>query len=494
MGRPDGHPDLCDHERRWGLDRTGISDLPVVILPGLVDSQGKYRRLRRRPLLLSSANVPLDLVIGDLNGDGAKDLAIVDRDGIRITFGKPPVIPPNDTPRTARNLGTVVHVVEPTLTIVPGHEDAYYTLTAPDRGRPRLRPRGPRRLRVVPGRRGGWPDHRVARRLTGVLLGCRRAVPRPRRPRARPSLLHVFGVAAADGSRGTGAYTLDLDVLPQFVSVEAQPLLPGQGGLPGGATASLVLTFQGDRLDPATAQDPAHYRVTWLGPDGRPDTADDQVISISSIAGSQGVVYDPSANVDVASGKQYPTAVRQTVTLLFAGPLPTGSYRVELSPAILTAPYNEEEQDLLAGRKASSRDIRSFSLTQGQVEAREPVGGQRARSPAGDLGDFRAWEAGTPFLTQLHDDLGALLDARLTNQGDSDGKAITAALNRQIQVRFIPGLNALGRQPVAVLVIWLDPVSFALADPGGSRITYDLRTDAFSASPRRTSMSRATSK
>ena len=32
-----------------------------------------------------------------------------------------------------------------------------------------------------------------------------------------------------------------------------------------------------------------------------------------------------------------------------------------------------------------------------------------------------------------------------------------------------------------MLVIWLDPVSFALADPGGSRITYDLRTDAFNA-------------
>ena len=88
---------------------------------------------------------------------------------------------------------------------------------------------------------------------------------------------------------------------------------------------------------------------------------------------------------------------------------------------------------------------------------------------------------GTPFLTQLHDDLGALLDAGLTNQGDSDGTAITAALNRQIQGRFISGLSVPGRRPVAVLVIWLDPVSFALADPGGSRITYDLQTDAFDA-------------
>ena len=76
-------------------------------------------------------------------------------------------------------------------------------------------------------------------------------------------------------------------------------------------------------------------------------------------------------------------------------------------------------------------------------------------APAGNLGDFRAWEVGTPFLTQLHDDLGVLLDAGLTNQGDSDGRAITAALNRQIQGRVIPGLSAPGRRPIAVLVGWL---------------------------------------
>ena len=90
--------------------------------------------------------------------------------------------------------------------------------------------------------------------------------------------LHVFGATGSDGTRGAGAYTLDIDVLPQVVSVEAQTLLPGQGGLPGGPTASLVVTLQGDRLDTATAEDPANYRVTWLGPDGRPGTADDQVI------------------------------------------------------------------------------------------------------------------------------------------------------------------------------------------------------------------------
>ena len=102
--------------------------------------------------------------------------------------------------------------------------------------------------------------------------------------------------------------------------MQAEALLPGAGSAPGGPTASLVLTFQGDRLDPDTAQHPANYTVTWLGPDGK------QVIPVQS------AVYDPGANIDVATGITYPTAVRQTVTLLFAGPLPAGSYEVALSP------------------------------------------------------------------------------------------------------------------------------------------------------------------
>src|SRR5205823_166182 len=102
---------------------------------------------------------------------------------------------------------------------------------------------------------------------------------------------------------GAGAYTLDLDVLPQLVSVESQPLLPGQGQNPGGPTASLVLTFQGDRLDPATAEDSTSYRVTWLGPDGVFGTADDRLIAIQGGTGNRPAVYDPSTNVSVASGK-----------------------------------------------------------------------------------------------------------------------------------------------------------------------------------------------
>jgi hypothetical protein len=36
----------------------------------------------------------------------------------------------------------------------------------------------------------------------------------------------------------------------------------------------------------------------------------------------QNVAYDPSTNLDINSGKVQPTAVRQTVTLLFGQALP----------------------------------------------------------------------------------------------------------------------------------------------------------------------------
>ena len=155
-------------------------------------------------------------------------------------------------------------------------------------------------------------------------------------------LLHVFGVegpggatAQTPGLRGAGAYTLVIDALPQVVCLDAEALLPGLGGRPGGPTTSLIVTLQGDRLDPATAEDAANYTVTFLGADGRRGTADDQILSVRD------VVYNPGANVEVSSGRTYPTAVRQTVTLLFDRPLPAGSYEVELSPRIQTAAFNE---------------------------------------------------------------------------------------------------------------------------------------------------------
>src|SRR5262249_45716946 len=81
---------------------------------------------------------------------------------------------------------------------------------------------------------------------------------------------------------------------------------------------------------------------------------------------------------------------------------------------------------------------------------------------------------GTPFLSQLHDDLGALLDANLTAQGDDP--SITAQLIDQVLSRFSPALGAAGARPVQVVALWLDPVSLDTVDPAVDHLKYDLGT------------------
>ena len=56
------------------------------------------------------------------------------------------------------------------------------------------------------------------------------------------------------------------------------------------------------------------------------------------------------------------------------------------------------------------------------------------------LGNLVVWQIGTPYLTQLHDDLGALLDAQLTAFGDAS--TISPAIDSQIVARFDPGFGA----------------------------------------------------
>ena len=130
LGPPDGHPDLIVAASGGFLALAPQGPPGVFVLPGLLDGQGKFAGFGL-PLLLAPAKAPQDVAVADLTGARVPDVVAVDRDGVLADFGKPPVIPPNNTPQTARNLGTVVHLVEPTLSIVPGHEDAYYKLTVP---------------------------------------------------------------------------------------------------------------------------------------------------------------------------------------------------------------------------------------------------------------------------------------------------------------------------------------------------------------------------
>jgi FG-GAP-like repeat len=471
-GLPDGRADIIAANN--GRTLPTFSGPPsIVVLPGLVDDQGNFAGVGD-PVRLASPKGPLDVKVGDVNGDGVLDVVAVDRDGILVIFGKPPVISANNTPQTARNLGTVVHLVEPTQTIVPGRTDAYYTLRVPTEAAVGSGDEVLDFSGAFTALEGAGLSMEV-RDVSGNLLGSGERF-RVRVGQGQLLTLHVFGLPGPAGSPGAGAFTLDINVLPQVVSIESQPLLPGQGAQPGGPTASLVLTFQGDRLDPLTAQDPGNYRIVWLGPDGLFGTADDQQIAIQSGSGNRSVVYDPSTNVQVASGNVYPTAIRQTVTLLFTGSLPAGSYRIELSPAIQSDLFNSDEGSFLTGSPGLSGHP-VVSLSGSQVTEGDRLTALNLVFAAGALGDFGIFQTGTPFLTQLHDDLSAVLDAELTRLGDQP--TISTTIDNQILDRFDPALGPVGQRPVAILVIWLDPVSPTVVDAQGSRIVYAQQDRSF---------------
>ena len=286
--------------------------------------------------------------------------------------------------------------------------------------------------------------------------------------------IHVFGDPAQAGglAQGTGVFTLDIDVLPQVVSVRA--LSP----IPGGPVTSIVLTFQGDDLDSTAAEDPANYTVVLLGSGGG-------VVPIAASSGGQSVIYDPAVDVDVTSGLTYPTAEDQTVTLLFAHPLAAGSYEIELSPAIQAAAFNAAEAGELAIGDGSFAGHPVVTVTGSTIvngaNLYEPglVGtsvGPPARTPTSPV-------AASPFLTQLQADLAAVLDQGLTAAlGDS---AITAAVNDEILARYLPLYEAAAtgsskQAPLSFTIIWLDPVSISLQSPQGLSLSYNLSTNALS--------------
>lgn len=470
LGPPDGHLDLIVADS--GVPQSVFSGPPeVVVLPGIYDAGG-FEGFGS-PIRIATGVRPESIAVGDFNGDGSADVAFVDNDGVHvILLGNPPPLTPNDTPQSARDLGVVVHVLEPTFTIVPGHEDAYYTMTVPTED---ARDSGDEVIDIsaafeaVEGA-GLAMDVSTA---DGQVLASGGQI-RLRAAQGEQLLVHVHGASDRNGSRGAGAYTLDIDVLPQLISVEAQPLLPTPGG--GGPTSSLVLTFQGDRLDPLPAQDPSNYTVTWLGPNGTTAKQSDRGNSLNLAPSS--IVYDPGANIDVASGLDYPTAVRQTVTLVFSDLLPAGSYLVEISPTVGSQPYNSDEPGLLAAGGTSHPLVQlsktSSAISQGTSSLIDKL------VTGGAAGGFGSWNSGNPSLTQLHDDLSALLDAALTQQRDAP--SVSAALLQQIVDRFVPN-PAIANSGQPIVAIWLDPVAIDLQDTGarGSHtINYDLHSGSLS--------------
>ncbi len=451
-GQPNPHPDLIV----TAIPRIGNGSPQIVLLPAVVDSHGNFTGFNsaaRQVLALGAFTGPI--AAGDLAKNGVPDVVAAVPGGVDSIYGKRPTITPNSTQATARNLGTVVHWVSPTLAIVPGHTDAWFTITVPKEAVPGAGPEVIDFSALFQYTDGSGLGFEVIG-PNGTMSGQRFEVVASA---GEVLTLHVFGLPGG----GYGAYTLDIDVRPQAVSVAAPSLLPG------GPVSSLVITFQGDRLDPTTAQNPQNYTLIYLNPDGQTTTQ----FTPATINDGLPVVYNPGANIDIATGLTYPTAVRQTVTLFFPTALPAGSYLLVLSPAIQSAAYSVAEPGLLADATSFGAHTVVSDGNPGVEDGAVLYLNDLVPASSG-VGNFSTFASGTGFLTNFHDTLGALLNAALTSQGDDPG--ITPALLDQAQAAFDPGRTSGGNTP-SFLVLFLDPVGLSLVDPQTRRTTFDLQTN-----------------
>jgi hypothetical protein len=417
---------------------------------------------------LATGNFTGPVATGDLVGNSLTDIAVVDGNNVRVVYNQGLSITPNTQPAAARDLGHALHVLTPQEVIAPGFEDAYFNYTVP--------------TETAPGAGKEVVDfsaffgNLVAPGLQMEILGTGAAVNptgadiRVVVPQGTVLTVHVFGADGPGGVRGAGTYELDIDVLPQVVRVAAQALEVDGNGLPTGPINSIVLTFQGDQLQQAAAETTGNYKVTLLGAGGK------QVITDLLSA-----VIDTAADPQVSSGRTFPGAVEQTVTLIFAQPLAPGTYEIDLAPALQSVAFDAAEPGLLSGGHPL------VSVANGQIGDGASVLALDLVHVSSQAPDFGQFNQGTPFLTNLHDDLGAVLNIRLTDLGaqPNEGGAVTQALLDQIIARFAPIVGAQG-QSTNYLVIVLDPVGIEL-DGGNGRAQYSLQAaNSLNASARNT--------
>jgi hypothetical protein len=466
-GPPDGHLDVI-------VGNSGVAQpsfagpATIVVLPSLVQD-GAFAGFGS-PVKLADAQAPQDVDVQDVNGDGVLDVLAVDSGDLVVVFGRPPQIANNDTPLSARDLGTVFHLIEPTETIVPSHADDYFSFTVP-----REAAHGAGDQIIDISAQFMFEDGRgLAMEVLDAAGDVRGSGQRVQLTAAQGEnlLIHIFGRQAADTVRGTGTFTLVIDVLPQVIDVSAEALLPGVEARPGGPTTIIVLTVQGDRLDPTTAEDPANYAVYFLGDDGLPGTTDDVPLVIHS------VIYNADSNVEISSGQTIPTSTAQTVTLLFDQALPPGSYMINVSANVHARAFNSAEASLLADR-ASLGVHPLVSQVSGTVVAGKVIIADGLVREPGSLGDLGVFETGTRFLTQFHSDLSALADEILKRLSDGP---VTEAVLRDILARIVPGLGLHGARPTNLLILFLDPLPFGLVDPNGQRTVYDMNSDSLTRS------------
>jgi hypothetical protein len=313
-GQPNPSPDLV----ATVLPRLGSGTAQVVLLPAT--GGGTFGHVRQ--LALGPFTGPI--AAGNLADNGADDVAAAVPGGVEVVYGNKPTITANTSKATARDLGTVVHLVAPTRTIVPQAAEAWFKMKVPTEAVPGAGPEVIDFSALFQYTDGGGLAFEVFGPDGTVLNSGQRFVVTA--PQGEELTLRVFSP-----SGGTGAYTLDIDVRPQVVSVAAPSLLPG-----GGSVNSVVITLQGDRLDAATAQDPHSYALILLNPDGQQAAT----FAPATINDAPAVIYNPDANIDVAAGLTYPTAGRQAVTLFFKQALPPGSYLLAVSGNIVAAQYS----------------------------------------------------------------------------------------------------------------------------------------------------------
>jgi len=453
-GTPDGKLDVVVTTRY----RKG-SDAPALyMLPGVTpDSQGRFLGAAQKLATLKEAG---RISVADYNGDNVQDLAMAETGGVRVVYGEAPTIPANTTLATARNLGTVVHYLSQPLAIVPGFSDAYFKLTVPSEAADGAGAQVLDFSALFQHVQGTGLNMEVLD-ANGNVLGSGARF-RITADQGDVLTIHVFGNPSAAGvPTGKGVYTLGINVLPQIVSVEAQSFFPGVGGELGGVVTSLVITFQGDRLDQTAAEDARNYVVTNL------DTG--RVVPVIAANGAKAVFYNPGANVDISTGRTFATAVRQTVTLVFAQALPLGSYSVRVS-GLKSADFNAAE----AAQLAPGFDGHALVQVNGASISEDVLFEAPNLVSAPGERDLNGLTTGTSFMTQMANDLAAELDALLKQFGDDP--SITDRLNELIATRCLPAWDDAGRA-MSFLVIWLDPVSFGVADPGQNRTVFNQQTN-----------------
>ncbi|MFO0967581.1 MAG: FG-GAP-like repeat-containing protein [Gemmataceae bacterium] len=455
LGAPDGQLDIVVTAK----SRSGATPPQVIYLGGTKGTGGAFTGFAA-PKVLANVGSAGKLASGDFDGDGKLDIVVADAGGLRLLFASKPTITANTTLAAARDLGAVAHAISQPIAVVPGFVDQYFKLTVPVESSPAAGKQVLDFSALFQNVEAPGIDMEVLD-ANGVKLdsGSRFRVVADQ---GATLYIHIFGLGTT--TRGAGVVTFDVDVLPQVIAAEGVALVPG------GPVASIVLTLQGDRLDPAAAQsvqNPANYVVRFLGADNLPNTADDQLLTVGA------ATYNAGANIEVSSGRTFPTAVRQTVTLLFASPLQDGSYQIELKPAITTANVFANEANVLAPRSGFNGHP-VVHVDGGVVEGGIVHVG--IISGATDPAALAAYANGTPFLTQMHADLGAQLDRLLNKLGDDP--TITGSITAEILARMLPGYAADGT--ISYLVIWLDPVSIDLADPSGNRAVFDQQTNLVS--------------